>query len=109
MFENKLVNVVTSLQVNDRGSRIRFVHDEQKCGHQARTDCSGKCVKAQDWRMLADVGGQLQVPQCIVVTAIRTDMVLYSGCEHIVYFIGLLIQTPDTTVKPSRGVVGLIQ
>ena len=27
-----------------------------------------KWGKAQDWRLLADVGRQLQVPQCIVVT-----------------------------------------
>ena len=41
--------------------------------------------------MLADVGGQLQVPQCIVVTAMRPGVVLYSECKCIVYFIELMI------------------
>ena len=65
--------------------------------------------------MLADVGRQLQVPQCIVVTvmrpamvlysmvamrpdmvlysmvAMRPDMVLNSECEHVVYCIELTI------------------
>ena len=40
--------------------------------------------------MLADVIRQLQVPQSIVVTR-RPDMVFYSKCEHIIYFIDLTI------------------
>ena len=46
--------------------------------------------KARDWRWLADVRRQLQVAQCIVVTAMRPDMVLHSECERIVYFIGFV-------------------
>ena len=33
----------------------------------------------------------LQVPQCIVVTAMRPDMALFSKCECIVYFTELTI------------------
>ena len=40
--------------------------------------------------LLADLGRQ-QVPPCIVVTAMRPDMVLYSECERIVYFTELII------------------
>ena len=46
----------------------------------------GREGKARDWRVLADVERQLQVPQCIAVTAMRPDMALYSECERIVYF-----------------------
>ena len=41
-------------------------------------------------RLLADVRRQLQGPPCIVVTAMRPDM-LYSECERTVYFIELMI------------------
>ena len=44
--------------------------------------------------LLADVGRQLQVPQCIVVT-MRPDMVLYSECKRIVYIIELTIPFED--------------
>ena len=67
--------------------------------HQAHTNSTGKWGKAQDWRMLADVGRQLQVPKCIVVTAMRPDMVLYSECEHTVYFIELMIPFEDVIEK----------
>ena len=46
--------------------------------------------------MLADIGRELQVPQCIVVTAMRLDRVLYSECERIVYFTELMIPFDDT-------------
>ena len=45
--------------------------------------------------MLADVGRQLQVPQCAVMTAIRPFIVLYSECERNVYFIELTIPFED--------------
>ena len=45
--------------------------------------------------MLADVERQLQVPEYIVVTAMRPDMVLYSECECVVYFIELTIPFED--------------
>ena len=45
--------------------------------------------------MLADVRRQLQVLQCVAVTAMRPDMVLYSECERIVYFIELTIPFED--------------
>ena len=53
-----------------------------------------------DWRLLADVSRQLQVPQCIAVTvAMRPDMVLYSECEGIVYCFELTIPSEDTMEK----------
>ena len=67
----------------------------RKSGHQAPTNSTGKWGKAQDWRLLADDGRQLQVPQYIVVTGMRPDMVLYSECEHIIYFIELMIPLED--------------
>ena len=45
--------------------------------------------------LLADVRRQLQVSQCIVVTAMKPDMMLYSECVHIVYFIELMIPFED--------------
>ena len=42
-------------------------------------------LRVTGWRLLADVGKKWQVPQCIVVTAMRPDMVLNSECERIVY------------------------
>ena len=42
-----------------------------------------------------DIRRQPQVPQCIVVTAMRPDMVLYSECECIVHFIELTISFED--------------
>ena len=57
----------------------------------------GKWGKARDWRSLADARRQFQVPQCVVVTALSPDMVLYSESEHIVYFIELPIPFEDVT------------
>ena len=37
--------------------------------------------------------------QCIAVTAMRPDMVLYSECERIVYFIELMIPFEDVIEK----------
>ena len=39
----------------------------------------------RDWRLLAE----LQVPQCIAGTSMRSHMVLYFECECSVYFIVL--------------------
>ena len=64
--------------------------DEGRClksEHQARTNSTGKWGNVWDWRLLADVGSQFQVPQCIVVTAMRPGMMLYCECERIVCFI----------------------
>ena len=58
---------VNSLPINDRDSRISLVGEVLKSGNQAHTKSTGKWGKAQDWRLLADVGRQLQVPQCIVL------------------------------------------
>ena len=78
------------------GTRLQAcLSGTQLARHQAPTNSTGKWGKAQDWRLLADVGRQLQVPQCIVVTAMRPDMVLYSECERIVYFIELTIPFED--------------
>ena len=68
---------------------------EKKFGHQACTNNEGKWGKARHCRLLVDVGGQLQVPQCILVTAMRPDMMLYSECARIVYFIQLMIPFED--------------
>ena len=51
--------------------------------------------KVQDWRWLADVERQHQVPQCIVETAMRPAMVLYSECICIVDFIELMTPFED--------------
>ena len=63
-------------------------------------------------KVLADVGRQLQVPQCIVVTAMRPDMVLNSECEHVVYCIELTIpfeeaieEAFESTQDPWRWVL----
>ena len=91
LFENKLVEVNSSLVI-DRDRRISFVQEGPKSGHQ---ECTNSTGKAQDWSWLADVRRQLQVPKCIVVAAMRPDMVLYSECECIVYFIELMIPFED--------------
>ena len=49
----------------------------------------------KDWTLLTDGGNQLQVPQCIVVTAMIPGMVLYSECKRIVYFIELTLPFED--------------
>ena len=64
------------------------MREEQKSGLQATGAKHGT-------RSLADVGRQLKVPQCIVVTAMRPDMVLYPECEHIFYFIEFTIPFED--------------
>ena len=57
--------------------------------------CACVCVwgKGWDWRLLA--GGNLKVPQCIDVTAVRPDVALYSECQGIVYFIESTIPFED--------------
>ena len=54
--------------------------------------------------MLADVRKQLQVPQCIVVTAMRPDMVLYTvhECERNVYFSELMTPSEDVTEEALK-------
>ena len=52
--------------------------------------------------LLADLGRQ-QVPPCIVVTAMRPDMVLYSECERIVYFIEWTIPFQDMIEEAFEG------
>ena len=54
-----------------------------------------KWAKVRDWGLLADVGRQLQVSKCIVVTAMRPDKVMYSECECISYFTELMIPFED--------------
>ena len=77
------------------------MREGQKSGHQACTNSTGK--KAQDLRLQADPGRQLQVLQCIGVTVVRPDMVLYSECEHIVYFIELTVPLDERLRKPLKG------
>ena len=82
---------MASFPLNDRVSGIPFVQEGHKGGHQARTSRTGKLSKAQNWKLLADVGRQLQVQQCIVVAAKRPDMVLYSKCVHcLLYWVNSL-------------------
>ena len=52
--------------------------------------------------MLADVGRQLQVPQCVVVTALRPDVVLYSEYERTAYFTELTIPIEDALEEASE-------
>ena len=52
--------------------------------------------KVRDWRLLADIGRQLQVPLC-TVAAMRPGMFLYSEC---VYFIELTIPFEDVIEEP---------
>ena len=61
---------------------------------------TGKWGKAWEWRLLSDVGRRLQVPRCTVVTAMRSDMVLCSECERIVYFNELTIPFEDAIEEP---------
>ena len=67
-------------------------------GNKSNSDSdsdTGKWGKVQDWRLLADLRSQLQVPKHIVVTAMRPDGVLFSKCDRIVYFIELTIPFED--------------
>ena len=48
---------------------------------------TGKWGKVWGWRLLANVRRHLQVPQCSVMTSMRPDMVLYSECGCILYFV----------------------
>ena len=67
----------------------------QEGQNQACTKRTGKWGKVWAWKLQADVGRQLQVPQCIVATAMRPDMMLFSECDRIVYFIKLTIPFED--------------
>ena len=53
-------------------------------------------------RGIGDVGRQLQVPQCIVVTTMIPDMVLCSESECIIYFIESKIPFEDTIEEASK-------
>ena len=71
LFENKQVEV-NSLPVNDRDSRMSFVQEGQKSGHQAPS--IGKWGKAWDWRLLANVGRQLQNTASTVIWKSKTAL-----------------------------------
>ncbi|KPP56639.1 hypothetical protein Z043_125730, partial [Scleropages formosus] len=60
------------------------------------------CVKrvdvgeAQDWKLVAEVGKQLQMLQCIATTALRPNLLLYSNGVRVLYLIELTIPFEDT-------------
>ncbi|KPP56772.1 hypothetical protein Z043_125576, partial [Scleropages formosus] len=51
--------------------------------------------EVRDWKLVADLDKQLQMPQCIEVTALRPDIVLYSEGARVVYFTELTIPFED--------------
>ncbi|XP_029110644.1 uncharacterized protein LOC108923472 [Scleropages formosus] len=81
---------VSSLPVGRSARAIGFVPVGESSTMQGQT-CPGRWGNARDWKLLADVGKQLQVPQIIAVTSLRPDMVLYSEGERTVYFVELTV------------------
>ena len=63
-------------------------------GHQAHRKQYWRMGQSMD-QVIADVKTPFQVPQYIVVTALRQGMVLYSECECVVYFIEVTIPYED--------------
>ena len=56
----------------------------------------GRLEGACDWEMQVDLGGKLVVPQEIVCTRQRPDIVLWSVSQRIVYFIELTVPWEDS-------------
>uniref|UniRef100_A0A3B1K6T8 Reverse transcriptase domain-containing protein n=1 Tax=Astyanax mexicanus TaxID=7994 RepID=A0A3B1K6T8_ASTMX len=75
---------------------ITFVREGQHSGETAQClKTAGKWANARDWKLLVDVGSKLQIPECILVTTLRPDVVLYSESKRIVYFIELTVPFED--------------
>ena len=85
-------------QVNTGGFRkeklvVQFVREGEKNrgAKSGRRQGGGRLVGASDWEMQVDLGGKLVVPQEIVCTNLRPDIVLWSVREKTVYFIELTV------------------
>ncbi|XP_076879265.1 uncharacterized protein LOC143527830 [Brachyhypopomus gauderio] len=87
---------VSGMPVASSNRVIRFVCEGQHSKEPAQVSKVGdKWADARDWKLLVDVGCKLQVPECIVVTNLRPDVVLYSESKRIVYFIELTVPFED--------------
>ena len=79
-------------QVNAEGSHkkgIQFVREGEKSKRAVKSRSTTQ--EAKDWQMLVDVGGKLVVPQEIVTTNLRPDIVYWSTSQQVVYFIELTV------------------
>lgn len=87
---------VNNMSMGSFSRVITFVREGQRSGETAKClKADGRWVDARDWKLLVDVGSKLQVPECIVVTTLRPDVVLYSESKRIVYFIELTVPFED--------------
>lgn len=91
------------VQVNSGCNRlesaaIQFVREGEKCrgGRFLGRHESGRLRGANDWEMRVDLGGKLVVPQEIVSTNLRPDLVLWSTSQQRVYFIELTVPWEDS-------------
>ncbi|MDF4285595.1 hypothetical protein P3436_25190, partial [Vibrio parahaemolyticus] len=82
----------------NRSLAIQFVHEGEKYRSDklVRRQGCGRLEGACDWEMEADLGGKLVVPQEIVSTSQRPDIVLWSVSQRIVYFIELTVPWEDS-------------
>ncbi|MDF4361553.1 hypothetical protein P3514_30220 [Vibrio parahaemolyticus] len=84
--------------VKDRSLVIQFVREGEKYRRDKlvrRQGCS-RLEGACDWEMQVDLGGKLVVPQEIVCTKQRPDIVLWSVSQGIVYFTELTVPWEDS-------------
>ena len=68
---------------------IQFVQEGEKVNKRIRGQ--GSLEDACDWEMQVDLGGELVIPQEIVSTNLRPDIVLWSRSRMRVYFIELAV------------------
>lgn len=79
-------------QVNAGGSHkkgIQFVREGEKGKGVAQS--MSNTQGAKDWQLQVDLGGRLVVPQEIVNTNLRPDIVYWLTCQQVVYFIELTV------------------
>ncbi|MDG2555412.1 hypothetical protein P7M41_25800, partial [Vibrio parahaemolyticus] len=82
----------------NRSLAIQVVREGEKhvSDKLVRRQGCGCLEGACDWEMQVDLGGKLVVPQEIVCTRQRPDLVLWSVSQRIVYFIELTVPWEDS-------------
>ncbi|KAJ8010150.1 hypothetical protein DPEC_G00071990 [Dallia pectoralis] len=93
-------NTINSLPLRTTNSipALNFIPEgEKRPNYRPIRPETGQLATARDWKMLADLGQQLNFPPEIAVTTLRPDLVLWSPSLKSVYIIELTVPWESST------------
>ncbi|KAJ8014448.1 hypothetical protein DPEC_G00040330 [Dallia pectoralis] len=93
-------NAINSLPLRTTNSipALTFIPEgEKRPNYRPIRPETGQLATARDWKMLADLGQQLNFPPEIAVTTLRPDLVLWSPSLKSVYIIELTVPWESST------------